>query len=617
MISNIRTFQLCQSLLFCTLLCSLVSCSSDSTGNSKQPDSQIEQSPVAVKLEKNENGDWQLLRDNKPYYINGAGGEGSFELLAACGGNSGRLWGVDGNTMARLDEAHKNGITIALGIWLEHSQKGFDYENEELVKKQFDTVMKAVRKYKDHPAVLLWGIGNEMEGYDTGDNPGVWKHVEALAKQIKLEDPNHPTMSVVAEIPATKVAAIHKYAPSLDIVGVNSYGGAPSLGKRYRDAGGTKPYIVSEFGPVGTWEVPKNSIDAIEEPTSTAKVNMYQNAYESIKGDTELCLGSYAFLWGNKQEGTATWFGMLLPNGSKTSAVDFLTKQWSGKEAENLCPMISEIKLDGPNKVEPDSTVSVSLTAKDPEGAKLNATWTLMQEASDYVTGGDFQETPPVFPNKIVSSDATGAKIKMPIEAGLYRIYVEVDDGNRAAATANVVVRVKGPEISAGPVVDLPYVVYDENGQENDFVPSGWMGNTGALNIKLDSTDQPKSGKICIQCEYSAPGNWGGVVWQNPENDWGDLDGGKNFTGAKKMTFWARGNPGGEKVKFGFGLLGHEKKFFDTTKKEEVFTLTKAWKQYSFDLSKDDLKRIKTPLFWTVEGNGQPLKFYLDKIVVE
>jgi hypothetical protein len=38
---------------------------------------------------------WQLLRAGEPYFIMGAGGEGSRALLAQAGGNSIRTWGAD------------------------------------------------------------------------------------------------------------------------------------------------------------------------------------------------------------------------------------------------------------------------------------------------------------------------------------------------------------------------------------------------------------------------------------------------------------------------------------------------------------------------------------------
>ena len=63
---------------------------------------------------------------------------------------------------------------------------------------------------------------------------------------------------------------------------------------------------------------------------------------------------------------------------------------------------------------------------------------------------------------------------------------------------------------------------------------------------------------------YTASDGWGGVVWQNPANNWGDKPGGWNLTGAKKLSFWARGDKGGEKVTFLFGLVGKDKPTADS-----------------------------------------------------
>jgi hypothetical protein len=589
--------------------------SSGSGGNSESDRAQWSPIPVAVK--QSPTGHWQLIRDGQPTYVHGAGGEGSLELLADSGGNSGRLWGVDGNTQRRLDEAHQQGLSMAVGIWLEHSQGGFDYSDPGLVARQFETVVQAVETYKNHPAVLLWGLGNEMEGYEAGDNPDLWRHVESLAAKIKEIDPHHPTMTVVAEITDAKVAAIHKYCPSLDIIGINSYGGCRTLPERYRQAGGKKPYIVTEFGPVGTWEVPRNDIDAIVEPTSVAKAEMYRQSFLALKADEELCLGSYAFLWGEKQEGTATWFGMLLPNGHRVNAVDTMTELWTGKLPGNRCPEIEELTIVGSNEVAPEATVRVLLKASDPEGATLNAQFTLTGEADSYITGGHFQESPPTYDGAVIQSDVSGATVKMPKRSGLYRLYAVVDDGQNAAATANMPIRVSGQDVQFDQPTEIPFVVYDGTDQSSFFAPTGWMGDTDAIQVDMESTENPQSGTRCIKCQYRSESGWGGVVWQHPHDDWGERPGGKNFSGATRLTFWARGSKGGEKVKFGIGLLGRDKAFWDTTKKEQEFVLSDSWQQFTIDLNDANLQRIKTPFFWVLEGNGEPLVFYLDSIVIE
>jgi hypothetical protein len=239
-----------------------------------------------------------------------------------------------------------------------------------------------------------------------------------------------------------------------------------------------------------------------------------------------------------------------------------------------------------------------------------------MSEASSYITGGDFQNTPPSFPSNILESDSKGARIALPNDPGLYRVYVTVSDGQGGAATANLPIQVQAEKIDAGPAMELPYAVYDEASKASEFFSSGWMGNTDAVRMDHASTENPHSGETCIRCEYDASSGWAGVVWQDPEKDWGEKPGGKNFTGAKSLTFWARGNSGNEKLKVGFGLLGNDKPYYDTTKKEELITLSKEWKEYTIDLSNADLQRIKSPFLWVVEGQGEPLIFYFDDIVI-
>ena len=105
------------------------------------------------------------------------------------------------------------------------------------------------------------------------------------------------------------------------------------------------------------------------------------------------------------------------------------------------------------------------------------------------------------------------------------------------------------------------------------------------------------------------------MVWQNPAGDWGDRGGGYDLTGAKKLTFWARGENGGEAVAFEFGTLAKPKKFFDTGKgKLEKVALTKEWTRYEIDVSAQDLTRIKTGFVWTLASPGTPVTFYLDDI---
>src|SRR5206468_191097 len=81
--------------------------------------------PVPTRLVREGDG-FQLLRDGKPFFIKGAGGDASKQLLKEIGGNSFRTWGADGSER-KLDEAQRLGLTLTIGIWLGHKEHGFNY----------------------------------------------------------------------------------------------------------------------------------------------------------------------------------------------------------------------------------------------------------------------------------------------------------------------------------------------------------------------------------------------------------------------------------------------------------------------------------------------------------
>jgi len=572
---------------------------------------------VVVRIESADGG-FQLTRNGQPYFIKGVGGDGSRKVLVEAGGNSIRTWGTD-NLQTVLDDAQKLGLSVTVGFWLGHERHGFNYNDAQQIAAQAEKVKTTVEKFKRHPAVLIWALGNEMEG--AGDNAAIWLAINHLATLVKRIDPHHPTMTVVAEIGGNKVKNLHRLCPDIDILGINSYAGGASVPRRYSEAGGTKPYILTEFGPAGTWESPKNSWGLVPELTSTEKALAYRKAYEqAVANQKGKCLGSYAFLWGTKQEATATWFGILLPDGTRLGAADVLTEMWTGKPPRNLCPRIDQIAVTGTNEVEPQSTISVTLKTSDPEKDSLKVRWKLQKESESFGQGGDAEAIPPDFPKSILKGGLQGAEIKLPQDGGSYRVFAFVTDDHGGGAVANVPVRVKGPSVLMdAKSASLPLVIYAEpDGPSSTYVPAGWMGNNKALKLTERCETNPHAGKHCLRVDYTANDNWSGVVWQSPANDWGDLPGGWNLTGAKRLTFWARGERGGEMISCEFGILAKDKRYHDTGHgKLEKLKLTTDWQQFTIDISKLDLTRIKTGFVFTVAGDGRPITFYFDDIQYE
>jgi len=576
------------------------------------------QSPSHVTV-KQVSGHWSLTVDGKPYTVKGAGGNASWTMLAAAGGNTARTWGVE-NIESDLANAQKAGVKVMVGIWLGHKEQGFKYDDPNQVTRQFENAKAVIEKYKNNPAVLMWGIGNEMEGYDQGDDPNVWTAVEDIAHMAHKIDPNHPTATVIAEIGGKKVPAIQMMCPSIDIVGINSYAGVASVHDRYVKQGGTKPYIITECGPPGAWEAQNTPWKRPVELTSTEKEAWYARAYTAnVIDHPDLCLGCLSFLWSHKQEATATWFGMFLPDGTKLGAVDAMQKLWSGKAPEHSCPLISKLTVEGDPAVDPGDTVTARLLATDPGGDPVKVSWTLASDSGVIGVNGDKENIPDSVSGAVSSENDSSASVKMPSKPGPYRLFVIVRNNHGGAAVANVPLRVRGAApIEIGGKASLPLVLYSGTGRGLPFVPSGWMGSTGSMKLDMASADNPHTGSKCIKWDFKASDGWGGIAWQSPEGDWGDKPGGFDITGAKKLTVWAKGRSGGEQVSFAVGIIKPEKKYADTAIVDGgKHELTQSWQKFTVDLTGKDLKRIKTGLVMIVAAHGQPVTIYLSDIQFE
>jgi hypothetical protein len=206
----------------------------------------------------------------------------------------------------------------------------------------------------------------------------------------------------------------------------------------------------------------------------------------------------------------------------------------------------------------------------------------------------------------------------MPGRPGSYRLSVVVRDGRGGGATANVPLHVQGAPGTEplAEAVELPFTVVGDDAAWG-YVPSGWMGDHTSLTMDPASTDLPRSGATCTKFTYRRLEGWAGVVWQDPQNDWGDLPGGFDLGGADHLSFWARGATGGERVKFGVGIIPKDKKFWDSATAAREVTLTPEWKRYEIGLRGKSLRRIKSGFWWTLAGQGSPVTFYLDDVRYE
>jgi len=404
-----------------------------------------------VKVEVKKNGNkWELIREGVPYYIKGGGGQKNLDKLKEIGGNSFRTWSLD-DAEEFLDEAEKRGLTVMMGLWVQHERHGFDYDDEIAVKKQLDFFTKRVKKLKDHPALLMWGIGNEVDLFYK--NTKVWHLVQDIAKMIHEVDPNHPTSTVTAGLDSLEVDLIKRNCPDIDIYGVNTYGDLENAIKNIGKFGWTGPYMITEWGVNGHWEVAKTLWDAPIEQSSSQKAVSFKERYGMIAADSLNCLGSYAFLWGQKQETTATWYGLFSKNGKSTEAIDVLEKEWRGKNPANSCPAISSFLITKDNnKVDNNYllasyTYDVEVKFTDIDGDKLKVTYMVVQESTDVKAGGDAENAPPSLNGLIKKKSNSSAAFKAPSKEGAYRLFVYAYDKNNHMAYVNIPFYVKPSDV--------------------------------------------------------------------------------------------------------------------------------------------------------------------------
>jgi hypothetical protein len=170
----------------------------------------------------------------------------------------------------------------------------------------------------------------------------------------------------------------------------------------------------------------------------------------------------------------------------------------------------------------------------------------------------------------------------------------------------------------------MPFYVYaDSRSIGNHFIPSGWMGDYGDIKYDGVSKEDPYLGDTCIKIIYSGKATqgarWAGIFWQNPANNWGNVDNGYDLSKAAKLTFWARGEKGGERIEeFKVGGMMGEFSDSDSAVIGPVI-LNKEWTQYTIDLKGKDMSYIIAGFCWStnVDVNPEGATFYLDEIKYE
>ena len=415
------------------------------------------QIPTVVKVVKHDH-QYSLSVNGQPYNVKGAGlgytNDENISALKEAGGNTFRTWELT-HIEQELAMAEKLGLMIAVGIPTGKELLGFDYNDEAAVAEQFKVVTAVIEKYKNHPSVLLWVINNEPNLlFDENDklkevNPKVYTAMGDIIDFIHKHDPNHPVTFSLAGANPKDIALVLKYAPNIDIISVQSYGGLVALPDSIVQSNVDKPYMVTEFGPIGHWELPTTDWDReIEEPSAVKAAGMAKRMQDVILDDkTGKIIGSFVFFWGQKQERTPTWYGMFNETGEQTASIDELTRMWTGKYPANRAPLSKSITINNTQAVDNvrlqvGQPATVKVQVKDPEFDPLTHEWVLMKEVESRSQGGHFEAKPEALALQIITSEVQPDYVKMifnaPDGAGEYRLFNYAHNGKNKVGNANI-----------------------------------------------------------------------------------------------------------------------------------------------------------------------------------
>jgi len=294
-----------------------------------------------VRLVQYENGDWQLLVDDKPYVIrgvtyaptkvgqgpddgtltdwmqydynnngindpaleafvdkNGNGKQdkdeptvGDFQIMKEMGVNTLRVYHqpfpIDKKLLRKLYDDY--GIMVVMGDFLGKYAigsgaswfDGTDYANPEHQKNMLESVKKMVMEFKDEPYILMWLLGNENVygvACNADKNPeAFFKFCNEVAFLIKTLDQDHPVGIASGDVLFLDVFA--KHCNEIDVFGTNAYRGEYGFGAYWQQVEESTgiPAMITEFG------CPAYSTGMTQEEALQAQADYHLGCWEDIK----------------------------------------------------------------------------------------------------------------------------------------------------------------------------------------------------------------------------------------------------------------------------------------------------------------------------------------------
>ena len=393
---------------------------------------------ATVHLRYSDSTGYRLLRNAKPFYVRGAAGAGHLEKLSRYGANTVRVYSSDSLGQI-LERAGRLDLAVVVDIPLpayNHHVSG------PTLTPLTDSVIAVVDRFRDHPALLFWMLGNEVfqHGYDAD----FLRQYNLLADAVRAHDPNHPVSTAV--IPHQLLSLYTTWAGlHVDFVSLNMFGNLATF-DRTRDLLTPiwrGPYLISEWSFNGPWEEQTTLWGAPLESPSTTKAQHLRDRYltEVHRPKDHRMLGNLAFYWGAKYERTPTWFSLLSATGGSSEPAFALGNLWQGRSAPFPGPQVAYLLLD--ERGGQESIVlpaGTSVTAKvqyagNPPPA-LTPRWEV--RAEDWRGQGELGFGPAPIAGLFFRCDRDSTRLLTPDRPGPYRIYFHAESPDGFFSTANI-----------------------------------------------------------------------------------------------------------------------------------------------------------------------------------
>jgi beta-galactosidase/beta-glucuronidase len=390
---------------------------------------------------------YHLWKDNKPFYINGAAGFEHFKELKEAGGNVMRTWDTT-HLQSILDSAQANGLFVMVGFpMLESRYMAQFYDHDSHTQKQYEDFKKVVQRYRHHPSLLIWCLGNELDFPFRPSYANFYRTFNRLVKMIKEEDPDHPITTTLVNYERRPILNILTKVKGLDFISINTFGKLTHLEKDLKafEWVWNGPFLITEWGANGTWEADSTAWGEPIEKSNTEKASIYAERYRYIermkKNEQNRALGALVFYWGQKQEKTPTWFSLFSEDGKRSQAVNVLSEIWKGKKEWKDAPPVLSLKIDGKTAQENIlltantwHTARIYLDTKDTQA--LHFKWEIRPSDAHSYYFKNKQKLQTV-EGLFRSAHNAQAEFTSPSQEGAYRVYAQVSDAHGNFTSVN------------------------------------------------------------------------------------------------------------------------------------------------------------------------------------